>query len=415
MSRTEMKKSPDDIGRPAASLFPPRTKRWRGRVESVVCVNDVAYAVDSIGNRLVKFDEQSGKIVVLDSKSLLRPRGLCATRDNRALLVCDTGHHRIKMYSLHSTKKNVEVDLSCLHVAGSGRGGSCDGPADIATFDSPVSVCQLSDAEGTIVVYDGAESVPGKGSVRCIRLARNARHLEVSTLQCRPFEKQEDESDEEGGDKRSFASIFRYPPRLCADDRGRFFLSDAHSVRIVYRERPSSKVWIGKKIAGSSPTHASFRSPRGMCLTRRGLFVCDPLSRSIRLVHGHDPVPYIFERIDTARRFDRANQVPYDICATSGGHDFYVADALSVQKIRIGGERDAMIGAEVSFADAESVFMNMSDVSSSADDGALCTFLEERGLSKTEADLVVACMDRKEDGGLVHCLRTMGLLERTRT
>ena len=73
----------------------------------------------------------------------MRPRGVCATHDGFA--VCDAGHHRVR----HVTFDGAAIVL----LAGRGKKGHVDGPAEAARFNCPSGVC-VSPADGALIVAD---------------------------------------------------------------------------------------------------------------------------------------------------------------------------------------------------------------------------------------------------------------------
>ena len=75
--------------------------------------------------------------------TLMKPKGLCLLPD--ALLVCDSGHHRIRCIALDGS--------SVMPFAGNGRKGHKDGPVDAAQFDSPSFLC-VCPSDKSIIVAD---------------------------------------------------------------------------------------------------------------------------------------------------------------------------------------------------------------------------------------------------------------------
>ena len=86
-----------------------------------------------------------------------RPQGVCSAESGRAALVCDTGHHRVRIVQLPSDDaamvgNAVEAEALVATLAGSGVRGHVDGPAEVAAFNGPSAVCFASD--GSVVVAD---------------------------------------------------------------------------------------------------------------------------------------------------------------------------------------------------------------------------------------------------------------------
>jgi hypothetical protein len=78
-----------------------------------------------------------------DSVAWMRPRGMCHTP--QGLLVCDSGHHRIRCVSPDGKRVSP--------FAGCGKKGHKDGPVDKAQFDTPHSIC-VCPSDGSIIVAD---------------------------------------------------------------------------------------------------------------------------------------------------------------------------------------------------------------------------------------------------------------------
>lgn len=99
------------------------------------------------------------------SGGLLRPRGIALMPDG-SVLVCDSGHNRIRRLSL------LDGQLSTF--AGTGRRGHRDGAALLAEFDCPSGISLSSD--GVVLVCDSGN--------RCIRtlVAVPGRRVSVGTL-----------------------------------------------------------------------------------------------------------------------------------------------------------------------------------------------------------------------------------------
>ena len=77
--------------------------------------------------------------------SFMKPRGLCVLPDT--LLVCDSGHHRIRSMALDGS--------TSLPFAGSGKKGHKDGPVESAQFNTPSFVCVCPSDQSIIVADTG--------------------------------------------------------------------------------------------------------------------------------------------------------------------------------------------------------------------------------------------------------------------
>ena len=78
------------------------------------------------------------------SRGWLAPRGLALMPGGAAVLVCDTGHNKIRLLDWRTGRVSA--------FAGSGRRGHRDAAASVAEFDSPEGVCVC--ANGTVLVAD---------------------------------------------------------------------------------------------------------------------------------------------------------------------------------------------------------------------------------------------------------------------
>jgi len=133
-----------------------------------------------------------GSVRTLDSCSLLRPRAPVLLDNGKALAVCDSGHHKVRLLQLHReqadgrdrARTDMAVGCTALHahdsvLAGSGRRGHRDGPAERAQFDSPGGLCVLPD--GSILVAD-----TGNNCIRRISGKTGRSGLYVSTVAGQP-------------------------------------------------------------------------------------------------------------------------------------------------------------------------------------------------------------------------------------
>ena len=90
-----------------------------------------------------------GRVTTLaHAHSFLGPRSPILIDDGRAVVVADTGHHRVRMLQLDDAG-SVLLDVP---IAGTGRPGGTDGPADAASFESPCGLVVAAD--GSILVAD---------------------------------------------------------------------------------------------------------------------------------------------------------------------------------------------------------------------------------------------------------------------
>lgn len=132
---------------------------------------------DCLNNSLRRVHSKAGRVVVetIASKTpWLSPRGLALSVDG-TVLVCDSGHHRIRCLALQDGRITT--------FAGNGLKGHRDGPAERAKFDTPSDVFMCTD--GTILVADSGN--------RCIRTISRIEvrsfhevHVPNRTLRPRP-------------------------------------------------------------------------------------------------------------------------------------------------------------------------------------------------------------------------------------
>lgn len=146
---------------------------------SSLCAVDAhrALVCDTNNHRLLLFTWGAGDSihtrVVGTATTWLRPCGVCLipvgrgslsplpsgqelTPGDVALLVCDTGHHRLKLLVLHQ-----DGTESVCTIAGSGVRGCRDGTPRHATFDAPCSLCIAPD--GSLLLADS-----GSRTSRCL-------------------------------------------------------------------------------------------------------------------------------------------------------------------------------------------------------------------------------------------------------
>jgi hypothetical protein len=106
--------------------------------------NNALRLVELIGNPQASAPAGIWRVSLFGSGAeWMRPRGVCATHDGFA--VCDAGHHRIR----HVTFDGGVVTL----IAGRGKKGHVDGPAEAARFNCPSGVC-VSPVDGALIVAD---------------------------------------------------------------------------------------------------------------------------------------------------------------------------------------------------------------------------------------------------------------------
>ena len=396
------------------SPFSSRRRRLY-KIDSLTVCNDVIYALDCMSSRLLMFrtnhdddnDEDSEEMKILDDETLLNPEGLCVTRDSASVLVCDTGHHRIRCYFISANCKDSAV------LAGFGTRGSLDGIGERATFDSPTAVCQLGDTKGTIAVADASR-------IRLLR-AHTDGHIHVSTILFTADLSQQ--------------LVLSRPVSIVADEvGGGMIIADAGSRKVmcIRRSAPAGKPprWTIRTCVGDghpgnrdgSASVARFERLRGMFAHKNGsLFVCD-----------NDAIRYLkragdaFERVATLRC--PWSGKPTDIAALSDG-TLVVADQHRTGRVRRLRPADIKmaVDAALSFETSDTTVDNeegdsfrieierMLSKTKKIDANAISRALTDRGLTRVEAELVVACLDGETTlastaaTAISNCVKEMGL------
>ncbi len=170
---------------------------------------------------------------------------------NGDLYLADTGNHRIK---------KLTPDGLVMHVAGTGRPGYVNGPAETAQFRDPIGVCAAPD--GTVYVADYGNHV----------VRRISSDGQVSTHAGIGLPGFEDQIRER--------ARFNHPNDLVLAPDGVLFVTDFdnHAVRRVARDGRVT-TWAGTGIAGNADGHriwAQFNRPAGIALGACGdLFVTE--------------------------------------------------------------------------------------------------------------------------------------------
>ena len=140
--------------------------------------NNSVVITDGTHLRVLDFDSE--KVATLQTLPFLRPRSPITIDGGMGLCVCDEGHHKIRLMQLQydggggvvASSVSVTQDVT---LAGTGKPGHVDGPADSATFNRPSALCVVSD--GSILVADS-----GNGAIRRISGRPGRPGLFVTTI-----------------------------------------------------------------------------------------------------------------------------------------------------------------------------------------------------------------------------------------
>jgi hypothetical protein len=84
----------------------------------------------------------------------LNPKGVCCADGGKSLVVCDSGHNRLRMVTLDV--EGAVGGCTVAAMAGSGRSGYRDGPADTAMFNNLSGVCMAQD--GSLIIADTGDN-----------------------------------------------------------------------------------------------------------------------------------------------------------------------------------------------------------------------------------------------------------------
>ena len=203
--------------------------------------------------------------------TLMKPRGICMLPD--ALLVCDTGHHRIRCMALDGT--------SSMPFAGSGKKGHRDGPVETAQFDSPSCVCVCPSDKSIIVADTGNNALRRifKGIVYTLAGSGGAAGR----------------GDASAGfvDGTAGQARFRRPSCVLYDREESLLVVDSsnHCVRVVSPDWTEVRTVAGGPKAGcvdGAVDKSSLSSPESACLLVDGsIAIADRDNNKIRRLSSH--------------------------------------------------------------------------------------------------------------------------------
>ena len=235
--------------------------------------------VDSHNNCLRTLDLSGGRVHTLPTQAFLHPRSPLLIDGGAAIVCADSGHNKIRMLQLTRGNDGGVSEIKDCNIAGTGRVGCMDGPAESATFNGPCGLAILPD--GSIVVADS-----GNHAIRRVAARPGQAGLFVSTLVGGG-------SDGPGftdGDSR-FARL-RGPSALAVDPHsGTIFITDEgnHAVRALHppaEGSSSSFGWILTTLVvgalGGKAGCVTLREPNALATSREGtLLISDSQSSCI--------------------------------------------------------------------------------------------------------------------------------------
>lgn len=105
---------------------------------------------DGRNNCLRRLDLQTDAVTTLATHAFLGPRSPVVIDGGAAVVLCDSGHNKVRMVQLAPEDPTLVVQ-DCT-IAGTGRHGHVDGPANSAAFARPLGLCVIHD--GSILVAD---------------------------------------------------------------------------------------------------------------------------------------------------------------------------------------------------------------------------------------------------------------------
>lgn len=221
------------------------------------------------------------------SSCWLHPKGMCKVDGGLSLIVCDSGHHRLRMVRIRTAENATKAARTAVvTLAGAGSRGCADGAADVCTFNQPGDVCIAAD--GAIIVCD-----TGNHKIRRIAKRKGSNMLHVTTIA--------------GGrgtptsgycDGHGHSALFNNPSSIVlASSSGNILVSDSKNscVRMLIPPSHPSEAWLVQTVAGRH-THkghvngicqsALFGSPAGMVRLEDGtVILCDANAHCLRVLH----------------------------------------------------------------------------------------------------------------------------------
>lgn len=281
-------------------------------------------------NRIPKF---------IKSTNLLHPRGMCASEVDNSLLICDSGHHRIKLVSF--TCKNGKFDNHSSIVstlAGSGFRGFNDGSVEKCTFYSP-SDCSINPIDGNIIIADS-----GNHAIRQIKSSKiDPNRLLVETIAGMGHR---NPGYKNGTNKEA---LFRSPMGVTCTDDGSIIVADTynHTIRKISKSNICNNYsndngyrWKVTTVSGCCKSGhrdghsgtALFYQPFGICVANdQSIYVVDKKNTCIRQIYSKNQEYWVrtifIDELAPSRYFRRGKEPPFispkGICVLSRKYNWY--------------------------------------------------------------------------------------------
>eukprot|EP00698_Gefionella_okellyi_P023280 TRINITY_DN7902_c0_g1_i1.p1 TRINITY_DN7902_c0_g1~~TRINITY_DN7902_c0_g1_i1.p1 ORF type:complete len:1118 (-),score=250.69 TRINITY_DN7902_c0_g1_i1:61-3384(-) len=245
------------------------TKFWgsarqdKGITQVLSCDDGTVVAVDTRNNCIRHLSATGSEIRCIGENVLLRPKGVCEVHGG--LLVCDTGHNRIRF---------VTWEGSVQSFAGSGRKGWRDGVMEEAQFNQPTGICMVGD--GLFAVADTKN--------HCIRLISLRERMVTSIAGS-------GEGFEDGPAK---LAKFNSPSSIVVGLDCTLIVCDTknHCIRKISADGNTVRTVAGGKGPGcvdGAARSAKFDKPYGMCVMPDGsILISDRVNNCIRRLTKDD-------------------------------------------------------------------------------------------------------------------------------
>jgi len=209
--------------------------------------DEAVLVADNKNNCVRRLSLADGSVTTLATHAFLGPRCPTLIDGGAAVVVADSGHHKVRMLQFVRPDGSVAVDgrplgtaVTDVAIAGNGRAGFVDGAADAAAFNRPVGLAVIHD--GSILVADS-----GNHAIRRIAARPGKPGLVVTTVL--------------GGRGPGFADgdgdtgRLRNPTALAMDRAGTILIADTGNAALRALHPPADgnlggKGWLLTTLAG---------------------------------------------------------------------------------------------------------------------------------------------------------------------
>ncbi len=228
--------------------------------------NKSAVVVSETVNSTLKLLNMSNRTVTTICKTgLLQPKGICMLNNNQ-ILVCDSGHHRIRLFDMESGKLTF--------FAGNGQKGYRDGKLSEAQFDSPSDLfCIVDDYDRrTVYVTDTNNHVVRRIDLASSRVSTVAGGMGSTTV-----------VDGFVDGIATKEALLRFPTGICHDPVNHDIIFISDSGNDCLRKLSLSDNYL------NTVAKAYFNSPTGLSISPsdHGVIVCDTLNhRIVKMLRG---------------------------------------------------------------------------------------------------------------------------------